>query len=105
MHVSTIMYDDYVGRQACGRILGSYKKGQQLIHIDENGKENRCTITRIEGHLGIEKVEMEEAGVGDIVILSGIPEVTIGDTICDPKKIVVCRALNSMNRLFRLIYC
>ena len=44
------------------------------------------TITRIEGHLGLEKVEMEEAGVGDIVILSGIPEVTIGDTLCDPKK-------------------
>lgn len=89
MHVSTITYDDYVGRQACGKILeGTVKKGQQLIHIDENGVETKCTITRIEGHLGIEKVEMEEAGVGDIVILSGIPEVTIGDTICDPKKIV-----------------
>ncbi|MBS4163110.1 GTP-binding protein TypA/BipA [Candidatus Protochlamydia amoebophila] len=89
MHVSTITYDDYVGRQACGKILeGTVKKGQQLIHIDENGMETKCTITRIEGHLGIEKVEMEEAGVGDIVILSGIPEVTIGDTICDPKKIV-----------------
>ncbi|CUI16386.1 GTP-binding protein TypA [Candidatus Protochlamydia naegleriophila] len=89
MHVSTITYDDYVGRQACGKIMeGTVKKGQQLVHIDENGVETKCTITRIEGHLGIEKVEMEEAGVGDIVILSGIPEVTIGDTICDPRKIV-----------------
>ena len=89
MHVSTITYDDYVGRQACGRIQeGIIKKSQQVIHVDENGQENRFTITRIEGHLGIEKVEMEEAGVGDIVILSGIPEVTIGDTICDPKKII-----------------
>lgn len=89
MHVSTIAYDDYVGRQACGKILdGFIKKGQQVIHIDENGKETRYPITKIEGHLGLEKVEMEEAGVGDIVILSGIPEVTIGDTLCDPKKIV-----------------
>lgn len=89
MHVSTITYDDYVGRQACGRILeGTIKKGQSVIHIDEKGKETRYPITRIEGHLGLEKVEMEEAGVGDIVILSGIPEVTIGDTLCDPKKIV-----------------
>lgn len=89
MHVSTITYDDYVGRQACGRILqGFVKKGQQVIHIDEQGKENRCTITRIEGHLGLEKVEMDEAGVGDIAILSGIPEVTIGDTLCDVKNVV-----------------
>lgn len=89
MHVSTIAYDDYVGRQACGRIMeGTIKKGQSVIHVDENGKENRATITRIEGHLGLEKVEVEEAGVGDIAILSGIPEVTIGDTICDPKNIV-----------------
>jgi GTP-binding protein len=89
MHVSTISYDDYVGRQACGRVMeGTIKKGQPVIHIDDKGNETRATITRIEGHLGLEKVEVEEAGVGDIVILSGIPEVTIGDTICDPKKIV-----------------
>jgi GTP-binding protein len=89
MHVSTITYDDYVGRQACGKVLeGSVKKGQQVVHIDEEGKEKRCTITRIEGHLGIEKIEIEEAGVGDIVILSGIPEVTIGDTLCDPQNII-----------------
>ena len=43
----------------------------------------RSSITRIEGYLGLKKVEMEEAGVGDIVTLSGIPEVTIGDTLCD----------------------
>lgn len=89
MHVLTIAYDDYVGRQACGRIQeGTVKKGQQVIHIDEEGKQNRCTITRIEGHMGIEKVEMNEAGVGDIVILSGIPEVNLGDTLCDPSNIV-----------------
>lgn len=89
MQAATIGYDDYVGRQACGRILdGFVRKGQQVIHIDENGKQTRNTIVRIDGYLGIAKVEMEEAGVGDIVSLSGIPEVTIGDTLCDPKNIV-----------------
>lgn len=89
MQAATISYDDYVGRQACGRILeGTVKKGQQVIHIDAKGNQSRCAITRIEGYHGLAKVEMEEAGVGDIVCLSGIPEVTIGDTICDPKKIV-----------------
>jgi len=89
MHVSTIAYDDYVGRQACGRIMqGTIKKGQSVIHINEKGNETKHPITRVEGHLGLEKVDLEEAGVGDIVILSGIPEVTIGDTLCDPKKIL-----------------
>ncbi len=89
MHVATITYDDYVGRQACGRVLeGSVKKGQQVMHIDENGNQTKSSVTKIEGFLGLEKVEMEEAGVGDIVILSGIPNVTIGDTLCDPAEIV-----------------
>lgn len=89
MHVSTITYDDYVGRQACGKILdGTVRKGQTVIHIDEDGKETRNAIIRIQGHLGIEKVEMDEAGAGDIVILSGVPSVTIGDTLCDPAKII-----------------
>lgn len=89
MHAATISYDEYMGRQACGRILeGVVKKGQSIMHIDENGNQNRCTVTRIEGHLGLEKVEMEEASVGDIVILAGVPEVTIGDTLCDPNNIV-----------------
>lgn len=89
MHVSTIMYDNFVGRQACGKVKeGIIKKGQVVIHVDEHGKETKYPITRIEGYLGLEKVEMEEAGVGDIIILSGIPDVTIGDTLCDPKNIV-----------------
>lgn len=89
MQASTIHYDPYVGRQACGRILeGTVKKGQQLIHIDEAGNQTRRTVLRVEGYLGLSKIEMDEAGVGDIVILSGIPEVTIGDTLCDPSSIV-----------------
>jgi GTP-binding protein len=90
MQAATITYDDYVGRQACGRILqGSIRKGQQVLHINASGKQTRATITRIEGHLGILRVELEEAGVGDIVILSGVPDVTIGDTLCDPSEVVI----------------
>ncbi len=89
MHVASCYYDDYVGRQACGRILeGTIKKGQIVVQIDEEGKEKRATITKIEGHFGLERVELEEASVGDIVILSGIPEIMIGDTLCDPKEII-----------------
>ncbi len=89
MHVSTTSFDDFLGRQASGRILqGTVKKGDTIIHVDENGKENRRQATKIEGYQGIIKVEMEEAGAGDIVSISGIPEIIIGDTLCSPEKIV-----------------
>nr|NGY94936.1 GTP-binding protein TypA/BipA [Neochlamydia sp. AcF84] len=89
MQVSTIYYDDFLGRQASGRILeGSLKKGQQVIHIDASGKQTKSTISRIEGFRGLERIELEEASVGDIVILSGIPSIMIGDTLTDPGKIV-----------------
>lgn len=89
MQAATIAYDDYVGRQACGRILdGKIKKGQTIIHCKANGEKARCAVTRIEGYLGLEKVEMDEAGVGDIVCISGMPEITIGDTLCDPEKVI-----------------
>jgi len=85
----SITYDDFLGRQACGRILeGSVKKGQQIHHINSDGKPVRAVITCIEGFLGLEKVEMEEAGLGDIVCLSGIPTVMIGDTLCAPENTV-----------------
>lgn len=90
MQASTISYDDYVGRQACGRIReGIVRKGQQVMHCDAHGNQTRCNVTRIEGYVGLEKIEMEEAGVGNIVCISGIPDVTIGDTLCDPKSIVI----------------
>lgn len=88
MQVATIGYDDFLGRQACGKILnGQVKRGQQIAHINAKGEVSRCTITKIHGYRGLQKVEMEEATVGDIISISGIQDVTIGDTLCDPNNI------------------
>jgi GTP-binding protein len=89
MQATTLTYDDYVGRQACGRILeGTVKKGQTLTRVNKDGHPTPHKVVRIEGYLGLKKIEMEEAGVGDIVSIAGIPDVTIGDTLCDPTNIV-----------------
>ena len=83
MQASTLSYDDYVGRQATGRILeGHIKKGDSFVVIDQQGHPTDHKITRIENYLGLEKVEVEEASVGDIVSISGAPEIMIGDTLC-----------------------
>ena len=88
MQVSTLSYDDFVGRQATGRILeGQLKKGDAFALIDSDGVTHNLKATKIEGYLGLKKIEMLEAGVGDIVSISGAPEVMIGDTFCDPKHI------------------
>lgn len=90
MQAMTIDYDQFVGRRATGRILGGkILKGQKVLWIDQKGGEQKIsTITRIEGYRGLKRVEFREAIAGDIVSLSGIPEVMLGDTLCDPEHIV-----------------
>jgi len=89
MQATTLTYDEYVGRQACGRILeGQIKKGTVITRINKEGHPTEHKVVRIEGYLGLKKVEMEEAGVGDIVSIAGIPDVMIGDTLCDPTHVV-----------------
>ncbi|HSW86326.1 MAG TPA: translational GTPase TypA [Rhabdochlamydiaceae bacterium] len=89
MQATTLAYDDFIGRQACGRILeGQIKKGEMISKVDKTGHPTQHRVARIEGYFGLKKIEMDEAGVGDIVSISGIPEVTIGDTLCNPDHIV-----------------
>ena len=89
MQATTLTYDDFIGRQACGRILeGQVKKGQTIVKVDKNGHPTEHKVVRIEGYFGLKKVEMPEAGVGDIVNIAGVPEIMIGDTLCAREKIV-----------------
>lgn len=89
MQSATISYDDYLGRQACGRILeGKVSKGDTLTRVDRFGNHTNHRIVKIEGHHGLKKVEINDAGAGDIISLSGMPEVDIGDTICATDKVV-----------------
>ena len=89
MQAATLSYDDYTGRQATGRIIeGKVRKGDNITRVDRNGNHTNHRITKLEGHLGLKKIEVDDAGAGDIVSLSGIPEVDIGDTLCAPDKIV-----------------
>lgn len=85
MLVSSIDYNDYVGRIAVGRIQrGSVKVGQQVTVVNANhpDKKNQAKIVSLAQMQGLNQVNTETATVGDIVIVSGIADITIGDTIC-----------------------
>ena len=88
MQAATITYDDYVGRQACGRILeGTVKKGQPMIHLDRKGQQTtRAQSPALKAIWDWKKSKWKKPGSAISSCISGIPEVTIGDTLCDPKQ-------------------
>ncbi len=91
MLVSNIDYDEYVGRIAVGRVeRGSIKVGMPVSICGKEDKITQGRIAKVYTHVGLNKVEVEEGKAGDIIELAGIPDINIGDTICDfnnPEKI------------------
>ncbi len=85
MLVSSIDYNEYVGRIAVGRIQrGSVKVNQPVVVVNDNipDKKNQAKIVSLAQMEGLVQANTETAKVGDIVIMSGIADITIGDTIC-----------------------
>ena len=91
MLVSNIDYDDYVGRIAVGRLeRGIIKVGMPVSICEKDDKISQGRIAKVYTHMGLKKVEVEEAKAGDIIEVSGLSGIHIGDTICDfnnPEKI------------------
>ncbi len=82
--ITTLSSDTHKGRVAVGRIYnGTIKKGQDVAQITRDGQVIKCKITFLMTFVGLEKVEIEEAVVGDIVAVAGIPNPIIGETISD----------------------
>lgn len=84
MLVSNIDADAFVGRIAIGRIeRGSVKVGQQAIICKKEGTQFNAKVTKLYTYEGLKRVEANEASLGEIVAISGVGDVTIGDTICE----------------------
>ena len=90
MLVSNIDYDDYLGRIAIGRVERGIIKNGMPVAICKEEKNTQGKIAKLFTYMGLKRAEVEEDKAGDIVAISGIPDISIGDTICDlnnPEKI------------------
>ncbi len=84
MQFNTLDYDDYVGRLAIGRIFnGRLRKAQEAGLCRHDGRVDHVKVTLLYGYDGLKRVEIAEAGPGDIVAIAGIEEVNIGETLTD----------------------
>ncbi|MBS3902993.1 MAG: translational GTPase TypA [Anaplasmataceae bacterium] len=82
-----LTYDNYKGKIAIGCLLaGNLKKGLPVIHINRQGQMKKTQIASLMLFEGLNRVDVEEAGAGDIVAIAGIPEISIGETIADIEK-------------------
>lgn len=95
MQVSALAYDSYVGVIGVGRITrGMLKPGQQVVVKSASGEQRKGKILNVKGYLGLEQVETQLAGAGDIVCINGIDGLSISDTLCDPEHIEALPALS-----------
>jgi GTP-binding protein len=82
--VTSLQYDNFLGKYAIGRITrGDIKRGQQIVLIKRDGSLVNGKIDKIFGYRGLNREEVDAAGAGDIVALTGIADAHIGETIAD----------------------
>jgi GTP-binding protein len=107
MLVDNLDYDDYVGRLAIGRIAsGTARESAPIAVIREEGKIVPAKIVRLYVYDGLKRVEVKDAGPGEIVCIAGAEEIGIGDTISEPSFPVALPRISveepTMSMLFRV---
>jgi len=76
-------YDNYLGRLAVGRVYeGTLKAGSKVIVKKPDGEIRKAAVSKIQTFKGVERIDTEEAIAGDLIMIAGIPDIYIGETIC-----------------------
>jgi GTP-binding protein len=88
MQVSSLDFSSYVGLIGIGRIdRGSVRANQSVTVVDREGGERAGRVLQVLGFRGLKREEVESAAAGDIVGISGIGDIGISDTLCDPQRV------------------
>jgi GTP-binding protein len=86
--VSNIDYDDYIGRIAIGRVeRGALRRGMAATLCKVDGTTESVRLSKLFTFQGLKRIEAETVGFGDIAAIAGIPDVNIGETVCDPDAV------------------
>ncbi|MDW0111912.1 MULTISPECIES: translational GTPase TypA [Sporosarcina] len=81
--VSLLDYNDYVGRIGIGRVFrGTMKVGQQVTVLKRDGSTKNYRVTKMYGFLGLKRIEIQEAYAGDLIAVSGMENIDVGETVC-----------------------
>jgi GTP-binding protein len=83
----TLGYDEFLGRLVIGRVeRGRLRRNATVVRVPESGSPEPFRVTKLFGTRGLERVELDEAWAGDVVMLAGVDSIEIGDTVCDPAR-------------------
>ncbi len=106
MQISSLDYTSYVGVIGVGRITrGSVKANQAVTVIGADGSTRQGRIGQVLGYLGLRRTEVEEASAGDIVAITGLGELKISDTICNPQNAEALPALSVDEPTVSMNFC
>ena len=82
--VSSLEYDNFIGRIAVGRVeRGTIRRDQQAVLMKRDGTQANVKVSVLQTFSGLRRVDIQEATIGEIICVSGIPDITIGETLCD----------------------
>jgi GTP-binding protein len=88
MQISALDYSSYVGVIGIGKInRGIARRNQQVVIVDTEGNQRKGKILQVQSHMGLERIDVDEAQAGEIVCITGIEKLNISDTLCDPGQV------------------
>jgi len=90
MHVTTLDYDDYLGYVAIGRMnSGRVRQGERVLCVHRDGRREEFRVAKILGYQSLKRFELSEAVAGDICAITGMQDLTVGETITDIARPIV----------------
>ena len=95
MQISALDYNSYIGVIGVGRVTrGKARCKQPVIIVNRDGEQRKGKILQVKSHLGLERIDVDEAPAGDIICVTGIDNLNISDTLCDPSWVDAMSALS-----------
>ena len=106
MQISSLDYSTYEGVMGIGRIKrGTLRRNRAVVVADRDGNQRKAKVMTVYGYQGLERIERDDAVAGDIVCVTGISDVGISDTLCDPEQVEALPPLTVDEPTLSMLFC